>query len=99
MPTIPRRQTPAPRPLDDGRRDTPQDKRYWSTAWRRARVGFIAKHPTCNSCGRTATVVDHITPVTMGGEFWDRNNWQPLCESCHNRKSSGERKNLSRGRG
>ncbi|WP_309304395.1 MULTISPECIES: HNH endonuclease [Brevibacillus] len=22
--------------------------------------------------------------------FWDRNNWQPLCEQCHNRKTARE---------
>ncbi|WP_369680053.1 HNH endonuclease [Brevibacillus laterosporus] len=22
--------------------------------------------------------------------FWDRKNWQPLCESCHNRKTARE---------
>jgi 5-methylcytosine-specific restriction protein A len=34
-----------------------------------------------------ATVVDHIVPH-RGDErlFWDSvNNWQSLCESCHNR--------------
>ncbi|WP_309304432.1 HNH endonuclease [Brevibacillus laterosporus] len=22
--------------------------------------------------------------------FWDRNNWQPICEQCHNRKTARE---------
>jgi 5-methylcytosine-specific restriction protein A len=42
-------------------------------------------------CERLATVVDHIQPVRLGGEFWDRDNWQPMCASCHNAKSAKER--------
>ena len=97
MPTIPRKQTPDPRRMKEGRRDSPQDKRYWSYAWRRARIGFLGKHPTCVVCERLATVVDHIHPVTQGGEFWDRNNWQPMCEPCHNAKSSSERRKRPKG--
>jgi len=38
-----------------------------------------------------ATVVDHITPHKGDNDlFWDRANWQSLCESCHNRKTAAE---------
>jgi 5-methylcytosine-specific restriction protein A len=64
--------------------------------WQQARIAFLQDHPLCaqcQQCGRAtpATVVDHIAPHR--GDmllFWDRNNWQPLCASCHGVKSHGE---------
>jgi 5-methylcytosine-specific restriction protein A len=43
---------------------------------------------------RKATVVDHIIPH-RGDEklFWDRDNWQALCKSCHDHKTWTEDKN------
>lgn len=58
--------------------------------WQQARAGFLRKHPLCVNCQRqgliaAASVVDHIKPHRGDmGLFWDRNNWQPLCENCHN---------------
>jgi len=92
MPSINRKATPNPwSSHGKSERPTPQDKRYFTNAWKRARDGFKRKHPTCNHCGEWANVVDHITPVRAGGEFWDSSNWQSLCTSCHNRKSALER--------
>ncbi|WP_309252328.1 HNH endonuclease signature motif containing protein [Paenibacillus spongiae] len=36
-----------------------------------------------------ATVIDHIKPH-KGNKvlFWDRNNWQPLCKSHHDKKTA-----------
>jgi len=35
-------------------------------------------------CGAPATVVDHRIPHRGDKRlFWDRNNWEPLCASCH----------------
>lgn len=68
-----------------------QDKRYWSQLWRKLRKAFLKQHPVCAACGWQANVVDHIRPVTQGGAFYDVSNLQPLCTSCHNRKSAKER--------
>ena len=68
MPTIPRKQTPDPRKKKQ-QRDRPQDKRYWSGAWRRARLAYIKKHPTCIVCDRLAKVVDHINPSGWAVSF------------------------------
>lgn len=68
-----------------------QDKRYWSVMWRKLRAAFLKQHPVCAACGWQANVVDHIRPVTQGGGFYDVSNLQPLCTSCHNRKSAKER--------
>ena len=78
--------------------DQPNDARYQSGGWRRARLAYLKQHPTCVECGRLANVVDHIEPVRLGGEFWDSSNWQAMCTSCHNAKSASE-KNLVGGRG
>lgn len=38
-----------------------------------------------------ATVVDHIIPHRGDQKlFWDRGNWQPLCEHHHNVKTMTE---------
>jgi 5-methylcytosine-specific restriction protein A len=38
-----------------------------------------------------ATVVDHIVPHRGDVKlFWDENNWQSLCKSCHDHKTMTE---------
>ena len=35
-----------------------------------------------------ATVVDHVIPHRGDQKlFWDEDNWQALCKSCHDRKT------------
>lgn len=71
-------------------------QRGYDSKWRKAREGFLAKHPLCAHHKlideiEPATVVDHITPHRGNRElFWDRDNWQPLCKSCHDRKTATE---------
>jgi 5-methylcytosine-specific restriction endonuclease McrA len=73
-----------------------RDSRYDTARWQRARQAQIARCPCCEACtkqGRTtaATVTDHITPVRLGGDFYDPANHQSLCRPCHQAKSSSER--------
>nr|WP_187354041.1 HNH endonuclease [Brevibacillus laterosporus] len=71
-------------------------QRGYDAKWRKARIGFLKKHPLCKHCYdkgllNGATRVDHL--IAHKGDktlFWDRNNWQPLCEQCHNRKTARE---------
>ena len=64
-------------------------QRGYGHAWRKARDGFLAKHPLCAMCeaeGRVypATVVDH--KVAHRGDmtiFWDSTKWQSLCKPHH----------------
>lgn len=66
--------------------------RGYDGAWQKARAGFLVAHPRCEMlvtsgqrCDRPATVVDHVKPHRGDKRlFWDRSNWQPLCERCHN---------------
>ena len=66
-------------------------KRGYDARWRRYRKNYLAKHPLCADCGTLATVIDHIVPHKGNRAlFWDENNHQSLCESCHNRKTASE---------
>ena len=70
--------------------------RGYDTAWNRARRDYLAAHPLCVMCmaqGKytKATVVDHIKPHRGDRAlFWDRDNWQALCKSCHDSKTGKE---------
>jgi len=65
-------------------------ERGYDGRWRKARAGYLAKHPLCIMCERDgrlteATVVDHIIPHRGDMvKFWDSSNWAPLCARCHN---------------
>lgn len=69
-------------------------ERGYTTAWDKARAGFLKAHPACAICGATATVVDHRTPHRGDSKlFWDKGNWQALCTPCHSsRKQSQEKR-------
>ncbi len=68
-------------------------ERGYDARWQKARKAYLAKHPLCINCQRNgkmtpATVVDHIIPHRGDMKlFWDKENWQPLCKSCHDRKT------------
>ena len=69
-------------------------ERGYTWAWQKARAAYLATHPLCRHCqakGLTtaAAVVDHVTPHRGDMElFWDPDNWQPLCTTCHGRKTA-----------
>ena len=48
-----------------------------------------------HDCGRRFKTeelsIDHIIPISMGGEVCDINNMQLLCFRCHDRKTRRER--------
>ncbi|SKB05146.1 HNH endonuclease [Sporosarcina newyorkensis] len=64
--------------------------------WQQARKGYLQDNPLCVICREqgirtAANVVDHIIPHRGDTElFWNRRNWQPLCSSCHSRKTAME---------
>ena len=72
-------------------------ERGYDAKWRRARKLFLQRHPLCANCLSQgvltpATVVDHIVPHRGDHRlFWDEQNWQPLCKSCHDRKTGSGR--------
>lgn len=73
-----------------GERRPSARERGYTSAWDKARVDYLRKHPLCVKCKakgrlRAATVVDHIKPHRGDDAlFWDSGNWQSLCAPCHN---------------
>lgn len=66
----------------------PAHERGYGYKWRQASQSFLRHYPRCNACGAAATVVDHVVPHRGDMQlFWDKGNWQPLCASCHGRKT------------
>jgi 5-methylcytosine-specific restriction endonuclease McrA len=69
---------------------------YDSSAWRRfARRLLLDERPLCRICeaqGRIvlAQHVDHIVPLSEGGDALDAANLQPLCAPCHSRKTAAD---------
>jgi len=51
---------------------------------------FIKEHPLCVECNGVGQVVDHITPIRLGGEELSWDNLQTMCHRCHNIKSGKE---------
>lgn len=69
-------------------------QRGYDTRWDKARAGYLKSHPRCAKCGSGATVVDHIEPHRGDQSlFWEKENWQALCTSCHSSaKQSAEKR-------
>ena len=70
--------------------------RGYDHRWQKARKRFLQLHPLCEECKRKgrvvlATDVDHIKPHRGDPVlFWDIDNWQALCHSCHSQKTARE---------
>lgn len=71
-------------------------QRGYDAEWKKHRDQFLLEHPLCVECRRKgyvmpATVVDHIVPHKGDKDlFWNKSNWQPLCETHHNIKTASE---------
>lgn len=61
-------------------------QRGYTSEWDRIRAEVLKQDPYCRMCGQVATDVDHIIPIRRGGTHHPL-NLQPLCRSCHNRKT------------
>ena len=63
-----------------------------SARYQRWRADILRNEPLCRSCAEAgftvaAEHIDHIEPVHLAPErFWDRDNVQPICRQCHERK-------------
>ena len=67
-------------------------RRGYGPRWAKYRKMYISQNPLCITCGRPATDVDHITPVTGPEDptFFLPSAHQALCHSCHSRKTAAE---------
>ena len=72
------------------------NKRGYTSKWQHESKRYLRDNPLCVKCKANgkfaeATVVDHIVPHRGNQKlFWDKNNWQALCKSCHDRKTRTE---------
>ena len=69
---------------------------YDLKAWKTLRANMLACEPMCVHCAargihKFASEVDHIVPISKGGDAFDPDNLQCLCESCHSRKTMVDR--------
>lgn len=66
-------------------------KLYHSAKWLRTREKVLARDPICKVCDDAlSTQVDHIKPLSQGGDPWDIDGLQGICVPCHARKSGRE---------
>ncbi|WP_056967216.1 HNH endonuclease [Liquorilactobacillus sucicola] len=80
---------------------------HHSYKWRKISERYRLKNPVCEQClkdvrdpnsgnfegiPRFSTSVDHIKPLFLGGDPYNEDNLQALCEVCHNKKSLEERR-------
>lgn len=69
--------------------------RGYGYAWQQIRAAVLAHEPICRGCrARRATEVDHIIPLKRGGTN-DLSNLQPLCRSCHRKKTRSESQRIT----
>ena len=56
-----------------------------SARWHRVRRVVLDRDSwRCVQCGRAGMLqVDHVKPLSQGGEPWDEKNLQSLCKKCH----------------
>ena len=77
---------------EQDRRGTAAQRGYGSR-WAKFRAWFLSCHPICAcGCGRAATDVDHITPVSGPADmlFCAAGKHQSLAHECHSRKTAKE---------
>lgn len=68
------------------RQEDEQRKVYARAKWANTRRHVLHQQPLC-VCGRIATDVDHVVPMSEGGAAFDLANLQSLCHACHGEKS------------
>ena len=106
MHTHTRRRCNCGRLIPDGQRCTTcsiHANLYNDRRWKEAAKEYMDTHPDCEGCGRIVYRgpnkrhprkghVDHMTPHRGNAVlFWDSDNWQTLCASCHAGKSNKEK--------
>lgn len=76
-------------------RTKPNNDIYNSWKWRKFAKRYKEKNPLCIECQKEnkvsgAYVADHIKRIEDGGEIYNEDNIQGLCEFHHNSKSGKE---------
>lgn len=89
---------------DNDRRDPRATRFYNSSAWKSVRDKVMRDAGgLCRSCQEhdmtvDADVVDHIIPIEVDwSKRLDKSNLQPLCHSCHAKKTADDVREYGRG--
>jgi 5-methylcytosine-specific restriction endonuclease McrA len=74
-----------------GERTPDAVKIYHSQKWLNTRKAVLSRDPICRVCNDAlSTQVDHIKPLSQGGDPYALENLQGICTSCHAAKSGRE---------
>ena len=70
-----------------------------TSRWRRLRAAHLQGQPWCVAigCQQLATDVDHVVPLSQGGERYDAGNLQSMCRRHHQQKTAHESADARRG--
>jgi 5-methylcytosine-specific restriction endonuclease McrA len=61
---------------------------YSTVRWQRLRKAKLVQQPYCSVCNKVAHAVDHIMPISKGGDpFPPLDALRSLCTSCHSKKT------------
>lgn len=76
---------------EDSKRDKrrTRDRSRFNSSWKVKRTRYLRTHPWCVDCGQAANTVDHVVPLSKGGQD-NENNYQSMCTSCHSRKTASK---------
>ena len=90
-------------PNTEAARTNPLRPLYFTTRWQRLRASVLLRDLyTCQRCGRvqaTHMVADHKTPHRGDlALFWDIENIETLCPSCHSSAKQREEQAMLKGK-
>ena len=77
------------------RKSTTKYQYMYSKKWNGASKQWLGmpEHSWCELCGKPSELVHHKTEHNGNWDlFWDRNNWQALCWSCHSKVHAQRRR-------
>ena len=57
--------------------------RGYDANWQRFREAWLTENPVCVFCGKLASIVDHIKPLSRGGARLDPHNVRSVDIDCH----------------
>jgi 5-methylcytosine-specific restriction endonuclease McrA len=81
-----------------GERTADAVKVYHSQKWLNTRKAVLSRDPICQVCdNELSTQVDHIKPLSQGGDPYALDGLQGICVPCHAVKSGRESAQLARG--
>jgi len=76
-------------PEHRSKRRSPSSRVTSTSAWRSIRAAVLQRDSyTCQHCGARATCVDHVVPVSKGGDSLDAANLVASCTYCNSAKGA-----------